>query len=351
MRLLRIVFTALLIMGLLNCKLGNKMENQISSVSFFYWKSDFSLNKNTKVWLDSFPVKKLYVRFFDVDFDAQKGPMPIATLKNLPQNLPFRVTPVVFITNETFLNIRKENDLQDLADKVAGNLALLAKNQRVSEWLIDCDWSGKTRTYYFKFLSKLQERAFQNKITLMATIRLDQYKNYKSTGVPPLEKGLLMVYNMGDLSKWETTNSILNEEDAEMYLNNPVPYPIPLTLGLPFYQWGVVFRDLKLYRLMNGLDPMELTDTVRFKQMGENRYEIIKSTFLNGAYLYQGDKIRLEKIDSTALLKMINLLKGWKIENENDEIVFFHLNDKIVNNSNQTFFKRFSQKVSVKYIK
>ena len=350
MRILRIVSTTLMFMGLLTCEPRNKKEYQTPSISFFYWKSTFSLNKTTEKWLDSIPVKKIYVRFFDVDFDKQKGPFPVAPLVGLPQNLPFIVTPVVFITNETFLNIKKEKDLQDLADKVAEKIGLSAQNLRVNEWLIDCDWSGKTRAPYFKFLSKLKEKARVKKITLMTTIRLDQYKNYKSTGVPPVKKGLLMAYNMGELSKWETTNSILNEEDAAMYLQNPTTYPIPLSLGLPFYQWGVVFRDFKLVRLINGLDQMELTDTVRFKQMGENRYEIQKSTFLNGAYLYQGDKIRLEKIDSSDLLHMVNLLKGWKLKNQGEEMVFFHLNEEIINSSNQTFFKSFSQKVSIEPI-
>lgn len=348
MRILRIVFTTLMFMGLLTCEPGNKKEYQTPSISFFYWKSTFRLNKNTEKWMDSIPVKKVYVRFFDVDIDPQKGPFPVAPLSGLPQNLPFIVTPVVFITNETFLNIRKEKDLQDLADKVAEKLGLSAQNLQVNDWLIDCDWTRKSREPYFKFLSILKEKAHLKNISLMATIRLDQYKNYKSTGVPPVKKGLLMSYNMGELSKWETTNSILNKKDAKIYLQNPQPYPIPLILGLPFYQWGVVFRDFKLVRLINGLDQMELTDTVRFKQMGENRYDIQKSTFLNGAYLYQGDKIRLEKIDSSDLLKMVDLLKGWKLKNENDEIVFFHLDEKIINSPNRTFFKRLSQKVITK---
>jgi hypothetical protein len=47
---------------------------------------------------------------------------------------------------------------------------------------------------------------------------------------------------------------------------------------------------------------------------------------------------------------MVNLLKGWKLKNQGEEMVFFHLNEEIINSSNQTFFKSFSQKVSIEPI-
>lgn len=224
----------------------------------------------------------------------------------------------------------------------------MSQPHKIKEWLIDCDWSPKTRIPFFKFCCILNEKARNNQIILMATIRLDQYKNFESTGVPPVKRGLLMAYNTGALASWETSNSILNEKDASVYLQNPKRYPLPLTLGLPFYQWGVVFRDSIFTGLINGLNTSDLSAAIRFKKTGENTFEIAKNTFLRGFYLYEKDKIRIEKVGKNEILSIVHLLKNWKTENDNKEIVFFHLDEKILDSVNGSFFKHFSQRVSTK---
>ena len=333
-------------MALLSCKPTIDKEEELPAVSFFYWKSTFNVKDVSVDWLDSIPVNKLYIRFFDVDVDVDQGPVPVAPLTGLPQKLPYSLTPVIFITNETFLKVREERELVDLADKLVGKLLQMSRPHIVKEWLIDCDWSPKTRIPFFKFCRILDEKARNNHIELKATIRLDQYKNVESTGVPPVKSGLLMAYNMGALENWETSNSILNEKDAAAYLQNPKRYPLPLTLGLPIYQWGVIFRDSIFTGLINGLDTSDLTDSTRFKKTGKNTFELSKNTFLQGFYLYEKDKIRIEKVGKDEILSIIHLLKKWKSVNDNKEIVFFHLDERIMDSVNGSFFKHFSQKVS-----
>ena len=46
------------------------------------------------------------------------------------------------------------------------------------------------------------------------------------------------------------------------------------------------------------------------------------------------------------ILSIIHLLKKWKAVNDNKEIVFFHLDERIMDSVNGSFFKHFSQKVS-----
>ena len=334
----------LISMALLSCKPTIDKEGELPTISFFYWKSTFNVKDVSVDWLDSIPVNKLYTRFFDVDVDQH--PVPVAPLTGLPQKLPYSLTPVIFITNETFLKVREDRELIDLADKLVGKLLQMSHPHNVKEWLIDCDWSPKTRIPFFKFCRILNEKARNNHIELMATIRLDQYKNVKSTGVPPVKSGLLMAYNIGALENWETSNSILNEKDAAVYLQNPKRYPLPLTLGLPFYQWGVIFRDSIFTGLINGLDSSDLTDSTRFKKTGKNTFELSKNTFLQGFYLYEKDKIRIEKVGEDEILSIIDLLKKWKAVNDNKEIVFFHLDERIMDSVNGSFFKHFSQKVS-----
>ena len=347
MRLHHFLYIGLISLALTGCKPSAVKEGDLPAISFFYWKSTFNLKDVSSRWLDSIPVNKLYIRFFDVDVDVNLGPVPVAPLTRLPEKLPYSLTPVIFITNETFLKVKEEKELVDLADKLVGKLLQMSQPHKVKEWLIDCDWSPKTRIPFFNFCRILNEKARSNQIELMATIRLDQYKNVESTGVPPVKRGLLMAYNMGALANLETSNSILNEKDASVYLQNPKRYPLPLTLGLPFYQWGVVFRDSIFTGLINGLDTSDLADSVRFKKTGDNTFELSKNTFLQGFYLYEKDKIRIEKVGKDEILSIIHLLKKWKTVNENKEIVFFHLDERIMDSVNGSFFKHFSQKVSI----
>ncbi len=347
MRIYHFLCIGLISLALTGCKPAVGKEGDLPEISFFYWKSTFNVKDVSSRWLDSIPVNKLYIRFFDVDVDVNLGPVPVAPLTGLPEKLPYSLTPVIFITNETFLKVKEENELVDLADKLVGKLLQMSQPPKVKEWLIDCDWSPKTRIPFFNFCRILNEKARNNHIELMATIRLDQYKNFESTGVPPVKSGLLMAYNMGALANWETSNSILNEKDATVYLENPKRYPLPLALGLPFYQWGVVFRDSIFTGLINGLDTSDLADSVRFKKTGDNTFELSKNTFLQGFYLYEKDKIRIEKVGKDEILSIIHLLKKWKTVNENKEIVFFHLDERIMDSVNGSFFKYFSQKVSI----
>ena len=333
---------------LIGCKQAVDKDGKLPEISFFYWKSTFNVKDVSSRWLNSIPVNKLYIRFFDVDVDVDHRPVPVAPLTGLPEKLPYSLTPVIFITNETFLKVKEEKKLFDLADKLASKLLQMSHPHQVEEWLIDCDWSPKTRIPFFNFCRILNEKARNYHIELMATIRLDQYKNFESTGVPPVKSGLLMAYNMGALADWETSNSILNEKDASVYLQNPKRYPLPLTLGLPFYQWGVVFRDSTFTGLINGLGLSDLTDSIRFKKTGENTFEVSENTFLQGFYLYEKDKVRIEKVGKNEILSIIHLLKKWKTINDNKEIVFFHLDERIMDSVNGSFFKHFSQKVSIK---
>jgi hypothetical protein len=347
MRIYHFLCIGLISLALTGCKPAVGKEGDLPEISFFYWKSTFNVKDVSSRWLDSIPVNKLYIRFFDIDVDVYQNPIPVAPLTGLPEKLPYSLTPVIFITNETFLKVKEEKGLVDLADKLVGKLLQMSQPHKVKEWLIDCDWSPKTRIPFFNFCRILNEKARSNQIELMATIRLDQYKNVESTGVPPVKSGLLMAYNMGALANWETSNSILNEKDALVYLQNPKQYPLPLTLGLPFYQWGVVFRDSIFTGLINGLDTSDLADSTRFKKTGENTFEISENTFLQGFYLYERDKIRIEKVGKNEILSIIHLLKKWKSVNDNKEIVFFHLDERIMDSVNGSFFKHFSQKVSI----
>ncbi len=71
---------------------------------------------------------------------------------------------------------------------------------------IDCDWTTKTAPKYFYFLQQIREKldahedggTFASLAMLSATIRLHQVKYPEKSGMPPVDKGVLMFYNMGE---------------------------------------------------------------------------------------------------------------------------------------------------------
>ncbi|MBK8703650.1 MAG: hypothetical protein IPN33_08475 [Saprospiraceae bacterium] len=139
---------------------------------------------------------------------------------------------------------------------------------RILEIQIDCDWTEKTRDSYFYLLKKMREQLEPGNCALSATIRLHQVRYFKKTGAPPVDRGMLMFYNMGDVESWEEPNSILNIKKGEPYLDGAARYPLPLDVALPAFGWGVLFREGRMIRLIYPIDEKVLADTSRFSAGG-----------------------------------------------------------------------------------
>ncbi|MCB0641076.1 MAG: hypothetical protein KDC44_05525, partial [Phaeodactylibacter sp.] len=163
-----------------------------------------------------------------------------------------------------------------------------------------------------------------------ATIRLHQIKYFTRTGVPPVDRGMLMYYNMSPVMDPQTTNSILDLGEAAKYLVNVDRYPLPLDLALPMYTWGVLIREGKVIRLINNLGPEALVDTSRFEQMDGPFFEVKKSTYLEGYYLYQGDRLRLEQVEADTLIAALAQLR-LALPPEARSLAFYHLDSLTVN--------------------
>jgi hypothetical protein len=142
-----------------------------------------------------------------------------------------------------------------------------------------------------------------------------------------------MYYNMGEVRQWEENNSILNNETALPYLSQLNEYPLPLDLALPLFQWGVLFREGEMIRLINQLDESQLTDRSRFYPIADDRYEVIDNTFLDGTFLYKEDLIRLEKVEQKELEKAAGQLQTYDWP-ESFYISYYHLDSTVISNFN-----------------
>jgi len=167
--------------------------------SFYHWQTEFQLADSEKTYLQNFPIQKLYVKFFDVDWHSSGEPLPQAEViwkEPIAENI--EIIPTVFITNRSLKNYPLEK-MEDLGDHILSKILEIVpvENRKFSEIQIDCDWSGTTKEKYFRLLSFLRNKLAPQNINLSATIRLHQIKFFKKTGVPPVDKGMLMFYNVG----------------------------------------------------------------------------------------------------------------------------------------------------------
>lgn len=293
----RALFLLLGVVFLPNCRKTNPEVTR----GFYHWQTRLALSLEERAYLRQLDAYKLYVRFFDADWDPDlQDVVPLAEVQPDAASLEevHTIIPCVFITNRAIRNLSQDR-IDVLAKRIHSKIRDLARtlphHTAIPEVQIDCDWTVSTRQTYFALLRRLKDVFNRDSRQLSVTIRLHQLKYPDQTGVPPADRGMLMAYNTGRLEDWEESNSIFSEERIAPYLKGLKAYPLPLDLALPAFRWGAVFRDGRLVRLIHGLGQSDLSDSDRFLETGSNRFVVQKSTYIEGYYLYQGDRIRLEE--------------------------------------------------------
>ncbi|HAO50125.1 MAG TPA: hypothetical protein DCR35_12965, partial [Runella sp.] len=295
--------------------------------AFYYWKSEFSLSEYEKKALAQNGINKLYIRFFDVDWDpVSKQAVPKAVVY-FKENPPVTFVPTVFITNRTLEKL-SWGGVEELAKKITEKIktlsATIAPNQPVTEVQIDCDWSLSTRRSYFQLLTQLNKH-LPTQTTLSATIRLHQIKFYRTTGVPPVARGMLMYYNMGDWKSLRTENSILDLTTASRYADYISDYPLPLDVVLPLFRWAIFYRNGRPLKIINHLSHKDFQNNSLFKKAPEtNQYIVRKNTHLWGISVRRGDRFRVEESTVNNLSISAKTL-AQEIQNTKLTFAFYHL--------------------------
>ncbi len=224
----------------------------------YYWNTTFRIDSVKERFLGEHRIERLYVRYFDVVMTDGK-PLPNATiLFDSAVSCKQEIVPTVYIHNEC---MRERHD--GLAEKLLGRLLQMNETHligKVNEIQIDCDWTQTTRQNFFAFLGELHAMTKEKGITLSATIRLHQL----SQPVPPVDCGVLMVYNTGDATKIDVEKPILDINDVTPYLKHLKSYDLRMVSAYPIYKWDIVFRNGKFVDIMHeeGEVPMLETDTI-----------------------------------------------------------------------------------------
>jgi hypothetical protein len=305
--------------------------------AFYYWRTHFHLDAAEQQYLKDCRIERLYVKFFDVDWEeATQRIVPLAIIgldssaKSIQQQ--WEITPVIFITNRAIANLTAEG-ITDLAEKIGQKIEAIEQklgDEHSPEIQLDCDWTPSTRERYFQLLETLGTRCQKKNVLLSATLRLHQLRYPQKTGVPPVKRGMLMLYNVGEVEEWTENNSIFRDQAARSYLEHLLDYPLEYDVALPAFSWGVLFRNTEMIRLINGLQADSLRGDPRFFEITPTRFRIEKSTYLNGYYLYQGDLLRLEHCGSTQLdsaARLVNLFLPAPLQRS---IAIFHFTPQFV---------------------
>jgi hypothetical protein len=327
-----LLFTLLLLFSVLWYHCSSDRSASVRP-AFYHWQTQFVVDSTAAQYLHELNAQRVYVKFFDIDWDfSTHTAVPLAILDYTPtRKANVEIVPTLFITNRVFREIPAQH-IDALKDKAITKIVEIISQYGISEppeIQIDCDWTQGTQEPYFLFLTLMRKDLQKRGITLSATIRLHQVKFAETTGVPPVDRGMLMYYNMGEISSWEENNSILNNQAAQKYLPALSDYPLPLDLALPLFSWGLVFREGKMVRIINLLNEEQLADRSRFYPLGAGRYEVIQHTFLDGTFLYEQDVIRLEDVQQAALDEAVGLLKGYPWPHPM-YLSFYHLDSAVL---------------------
>lgn len=199
-------------------------------MSFYYWQPVFATDSMETNVLKDNDVRMLYVRYFDVDradSDSLAQTSSLIRFDQLPSG--YAIVPVIRLHNNVFEHL----DSAALPALAARVLALVrginaSAHLNTAETQFDCDWTQSTRDNYFNFLRRY---GVLSGSVISSTIRLQQL-NADHNGVPPVDHGVLIFYNM-DNADTPVRNPAYERPVAHRYTPSLRSYPLSLDLALP----------------------------------------------------------------------------------------------------------------------
>lgn len=318
----------------------------------YYWRTTLQLDSTERAFLHEHHVGKLYTRFFDVVMRDGK-PMPNATLRFL-DTVPagVEVIPVIFIM-ENCLRHGLDEYAQQLVTRV---LQMCETNDLPAprELQIDCDWTLRSKDTYYHFLQLVQEHTAQHGMRLSATIRLHQL----AMDAPPVDYGVLMVYNTGDVNRTAGRNPILDYRDVQPYLKYVARYRLPLCAAYPTYGWQLLY-DSNGFKAI--LHDENLSDSTLYQPLPANpltqslpgvpthaTWLVVASRDLpelsddasNATWISPGDTVHTWTVAPAELLRVSRALQHER-NSINDQVIIYALDTKNINRYNSQDYETF----------
>lgn len=298
--------------------------------SAFRWRNAYWLEGAEEQAIQRNGIQRVYLKLLDIDWNSAHGAHPVSSV-----NVPYQwksyaggygswtekveLVPSIYITNNTFMHM-KDAEVEELAIKLLRKLRKECPST-IHGVMLDCDWSAKTKSKFFR-LSRIMNDSLE--VPLTATIRLHQYAQPKKTGVPPADRGMLMPYNVGNITAPGNTNSIFDRATAEPYFKVREPYPLPLDIGLPAFSWGVQFRK---GAFMGILQEAQVNDAMKAGLLrGETQGTMQVVNENNDVFpaLHLGDEIRVERMTPDVIAQVAELARS-AVNSDTVAVVYFEM--------------------------
>lgn len=331
---------AILLMILASCSGPSPKPVHQELNSVYYWKTVFHLDDAEIAFLKKHAIGRVYLRMFDVSEDKyvcsiNDRAYPNASVKVDDEDYRFitdslkdkEFVPVVYITLEALKAMNGHEGV------LATNIVTRVRNMceynglpNVCELQLDCDWTTSTEKSFFSLCDsvKLSIKKLGLSWRLSSTIRLHQL----SRKAPPVDNGVLMVYNTGNFDDPDASNSIIDVKDIKPYLKHLHGYALHLDVAYPTYSWQLLFRKRHFIGLLNGLNT---NDTTAFVKEGENVYRAKRDIPYNDRLIRKGDIVRHEKSEYTDIVSVKKMIDKALSGSERSNILY-HLDSKNISN-------------------
>ena len=248
---------------------GCKQSDMPQENSVYYWRTEWRTDSVERAFLQQYHINKVYCRYFDVVMNSDGEPMPNATIRFVQaQPEGIKLIPTVFITENCMHQPHK-----GLAKKLVDRIVQMNETNDISgvdEIQIDCDFTARNLKNYYDFLQQVREEARKHDMQLSTTIRLHQL----SMPVPPVDYGVLMIYNTGDPNKFNERNPILDMRDVQPYLRYVAGYDLPLAAAYPTFRWIRNFEGVHLEHVV------EAEEILKVKAAMEKKRPELRNTIL-----------------------------------------------------------------------
>lgn len=303
----------------------------------YYWRTTLELDGAERDFIGKNDVKRMYLRFFDIVVDkspiAMDAVVPNATLQ-VKDSIPVKdFIPTIFIAPDAMEKMKANEEMW--AEKIVKRVYNMCSYNELgvpSEIQLDCDWTAQTDSSFFALCKAVKNQLIDRNpdAKLSATIRLHQLRSTP----PPVDYGVLMLYNTGSFKNPNEKNSIISEKDITPYLNNLSDYPIHLDFAYPIFSWNLVYSQTHFKGLVNSNSALPPSILQRVSQ---NEYKIIKDTVINDVFLYEGDLVRHEDAPFKTIMKVKKLIE--KNSRTKSSIILYHLDNQNLSNYTSDEFK------------
>lgn len=332
--LAHIIFVALVAVAC-SCSRGGDVENAVPSV--YYWRTVFALDSAENRFLADHHVGRIYMRYFDVVV-RDSVVKPNATIRfsqPVPQGI--EVVPTVFVMENCL-----RHDMTGIADKLVDRILQMNETNdimSVREVQVDCDWTARSQQQYFDFLARVRSLLKNHGMRLSATIRLHQL----SMTPPPVDYGVLMMYNTGALTATNGHNPILDYRDAYPYLRNLRGYDLPLCAAWPAYRWNLLYSGNRFKAIMYDAN---LADTTLYREAAPGRYVVVSNRAMPEPNSDGSDITWVNVGDSVITVmptadQIMNIVSATETERPgiNKQVVMYSLDKTNIENYDKKFFE------------